>query len=145
MRLTGGPDDGRPDGQRQRGGIARSIALNPDLLIADEPTSSLDVSVQARILDLFRDLQAQLRFACLFISHDLAVIGALAARVGVMHRGRIVEQGSTAQVLQAPRHRYTQRLLASAPVADPTEQQRRRAIWHTIRDAQPEVAAPSAS
>ncbi|HJP80383.1 MAG TPA: ABC transporter ATP-binding protein [Pseudonocardiaceae bacterium] len=116
-------------GQRQRIGIARAIALNPDLLIADEPTSALDVSVQARVLELFRTLQTELRFACLFISHDLAVIEEVAGRVAVMHRGHIVEQGPTDAVLAAPLHPYTHRLITSAPVANPEDQRRRREAW----------------
>ncbi|TDV56070.1 dipeptide ABC transporter ATP-binding protein [Actinophytocola oryzae] len=119
-------------GQRQRVCIARALALDPDLLVADEPTSALDVSVQARVLDLIRTLQRQHRFACLFISHDLAVIEQLADRVAVMHRGHVVEQGPTSAVLNRPLHPYTQRLLAAAPVADPAEQRRRRTAWHEL-------------
>ncbi|MGI5500880.1 dipeptide ABC transporter ATP-binding protein [Lentzea sp. CA-135723] len=99
-------------GQRQRVGIARAIALGPDLLVADEPTSALDVTVQARVLELFQSLQRDLRFACLFISHDLAVVGHLADRVAVLHRGVVVEEGT--EVFAAPQDPYTQRLLASA-------------------------------
>jgi peptide/nickel transport system ATP-binding protein len=114
-------------GQRQRVAIARAVALDPILLIADEPTSALDVSVQATVLDLLRRLQERFRFACLFISHDLAVVDALCDRVVVLHRGAIVEEGERRRVLTAPEHAYTRRLLAAAPVPDPDEQARRRA------------------
>ncbi len=113
-------------GQRQRVAIARAVALDPLLLIADEPTSALDVSVQATVLDLLRRLQERFRFACLFISHDLAVVDALCDRVVVLHRGAVVEQGERRRVLTAPEHEYTRRLLAAAPVPDPDEQARRR-------------------
>ncbi len=116
-------------GQRQRASLARALALDPKLLIADEPTSALDVSVQARVLDLFAELQARFGFATLFITHDLAVVDILAHRVVVLHRGRIAEEGRTADVLGSPKDAYTQRLIASLPVPDPVEQEVRREAW----------------
>ena len=113
-------------GQKQRVGIARALALTPQLLVADEPTSALDVSVQARFLDLLQGLQAQLGFACLFISHDLAVVDILAHRIAVMHRGRLVEQGTRDEVLRNPREPYTRELISAVPLPDPVAQRAHR-------------------
>ncbi|HEX4401129.1 MAG TPA: ABC transporter ATP-binding protein [Galbitalea sp.] len=120
-------------GQRQRASLARSLALEPTLLIADEPTSALDVSVQARVLELFSELQREFGFAALFISHDLAVVDLLADRIAVLYQGKLVEEGTGAEVLVAPKHPYTQRLLASLPVPDPVEQAIRREKLRAIQ------------
>ncbi|WP_154605799.1 MULTISPECIES: dipeptide ABC transporter ATP-binding protein [Arthrobacter] len=119
-------------GQRQRASLARGLALSPKLLIADEPTSALDVSVQAKVLELFREIQSELGFAALFISHDLAVVDILAEWVGVLYKGKMVEQGIGHQVMGNPKEDYTKRLLASLPVPNPTEQAQRRAVHQAL-------------
>ncbi|TXN32882.1 ABC transporter ATP-binding protein [Lacisediminihabitans profunda] len=120
-------------GQRQRASLARALALQPKLLIADEPTSALDVSVQAKVLELFAELQKEFGFAALFISHDLAVVDILADRIAVLYQGRLVEEGTGAEVLGAPQHPYTKRLLASLPVPNPAEQALRREELRLLR------------
>jgi len=105
-------------GQRQRIGIARALALDPDMIVCDEPTSALDVSVQAQIVNLLKDLQAEFRLSYLFISHDMSVISHMCHRVAVMRRGELVEIGDREQVINAPRHEYTQSLLRAVPTVE---------------------------
>ncbi|MGW1787270.1 peptide ABC transporter ATP-binding protein, partial [Streptomyces sp. NPDC002143] len=112
--------------QRQRVAIARALAPGPKLIVCDEPVSALDLSTQARVLDLFVDIQRRTGVAYLFVSHDLAVIRHVSRRVGVVYRGEIIETGPVGLVTSTPEHPYTQRLLLAAPVADPVEQRKRR-------------------
>ena len=118
-------------GQRQRVAIARALALEPKLIVADEAVSALDLSTQARVLDLFVEIQESTGVAYLFVTHDLAVVRNVSHRVAVLYRGEIVEQGSAQQVTTDPEHPYTQRLLMAAPVPDPDRQEQRRA--HRLR------------
>jgi oligopeptide transport system ATP-binding protein len=115
-------------GQRQRVGLARGLSLSPSLLVADEPVSALDVSVQAAILNLMRDLQRDMGFSCLFITHDLATVEYLCDRVAVMYLGQIVETTRTAELFASPKHPYTQALLSAAVVPDPVVQRTRTRV-----------------
>ncbi|WP_105565885.1 ATP-binding cassette domain-containing protein [Microbacterium halophytorum] len=120
-------------GQRQRVAIARALALDPKVIVADEPVSALDLSTQARVLELFIEIQERTGVAYLFVSHDLAVVREMAHRVAVMRRGEIVEFGDGDAVTSNPKHPYTQRLLLSSPVPDPVAQEKRRAERREIQ------------
>jgi oligopeptide/dipeptide ABC transporter ATP-binding protein len=121
-------------GQRQRIAIARALVMSPRLVICDEPVSSLDLSIQAQVLNLLRDLQEEYALSYLFIAHDLSIVNYLSHRVFVLYKGRVAESGPAAAVATSPSHPYTRALLAAAPVADPERQLARRAE-HVRRDA----------
>jgi ABC-type glutathione transport system ATPase component len=129
-------------GQRQRIAIARALALDPRLIVCDEPVSALDLSTQARVLELFKEIQERTGVAYLFVSHDLAVVRHLSHRVAVMYRGEIVEWGDGDQVTARPQHPYTQRLFLAAPIPDPVAQEHRRSERRRLLENQ--SAAPTA-
>lgn len=149
LRQVGLPADARSryprqfsGGQRQRIAIARALALEPELIVCDEPVSALDLTTQAIVLDLFIDIQRRTGVSYLFVSHDLAVIRHISHRVAVMRRGELVEVGDGDQVTSRPEHPYAQRLLLASPVSDPAEQEQRRAERHRLLAEQRSVDSP---
>lgn len=120
-------------GQRQRIGIARAIALKPKLIIADEPVSALDVSVQAQVLNFMQDIQKELNLTFLFISHDLGIIRHMCDHIGIMYKGRHVEQGTAKDIFDNPQHIYTKRLIAAIPDIDPKQRDKQTAFRKEVR------------
>jgi oligopeptide transport system ATP-binding protein len=132
-------------GQRQRIGIARALALSPDLVICDEPVSALDVSIQAQILNLLKDLQDQFGLTYLFIAHDLSVVRAMSDRIAVMHEGKLVELGKAEEVYTNPRDRYTRELVEAVPIPDPRTMKKRKEERRRKRAARERADAASAA
>jgi len=130
-------------GQRQRVAIARALALRPKLIVCDEPVSALDLTTQAKVLDLFLEIQQDTGVAYLFVSHDLDVVRHISHDVAVMYHGEIVEQGPAGAVTAHPRHPYTQRLLLASPVPDPDEQERRRDARQALEQERRDALAKS--